>query len=302
MAVLRTAWDFKPGFSDFGRPYTNHRYQARVDRMQQRWSEALESTTSVGAPSVQATQPAAEVSLDDIDSVGASSSDAMELNRGLNHVDSVGEASLYEAPPAEVPSAAFDNPAGDATVQETAARADSGINEQLSQMQAQLQASMQSMHLQMMASLQSMGQQMAWQHASIIGLHEQQAVMANRLDLLLTTIVPEVLARLPSLRPASVQPRNSQPSVISEPPSLDDRNALAWAHDTTLVPEYRQLWWDAPVFVPIAVQRAKEWAAATLIQSAVRISIAKTELCRLHRLWNASILLHERRLTELRTR
>ena len=161
---------------------------------------------------------------------------------------------------------------------------------------------MQSMQLQMMASLQSMGQQMAWQHASIIGLHKQQAVMANRLDLLLTTIVPEVLARLPSLRPASVQPRNSQPSVISEPPSLDDRNALAWAHDTTLVPEYRQLWWDAPEFVPIVIQRAREWTAAISIQSAARVFIAKTVLCRLRELQTASHLLRQRRLKELRAR
>ena len=106
---------------------------------------------------MQATQPAAEVSLDNIDSVGAPSSDALEHNMGLHHVDLVGEANSTEAPPTG-DSLELDDPAGDATVQEAAARANSGINEQLSQMQAQLQASMQSMQLQMMASLQSMSQ------------------------------------------------------------------------------------------------------------------------------------------------
>ena len=62
---------------------------------------------------------------------------------------------------------------------------------------------------------------------------------------------------------------------------MDDRNARAWAHDTTLVPKYRQLWWDAPEFVPIAIQRAREWAAAIKIQSTVCICIAKTTYCRL---------------------
>ena len=55
--------------------------------------------------------------------------------------------------------------------------------------------------------------------------------------------------------------------------------ALAWAHGTTLVNEYRQLWPDAPVFVPTMVCQARERAAAIKIQSVVCIYVAKTTYC-----------------------
>ena len=71
---------------------------------------------------------------------------------GLNHVDSVGEASLYVASPAGEPSA-IANLAGDAMIQETAARGNSDFHVQLSQVQTHLQASLQSMQLQMIAYL-----------------------------------------------------------------------------------------------------------------------------------------------------
>ena len=93
--------------------------------MNARRLKALERANLVGASWMHVAQPTDELSLDETALVRAA-------NSGLNHVDSVGEASLNETPSAGEPLAAIGNSSGEAAVQGTAACANPDIHEQLS--------------------------------------------------------------------------------------------------------------------------------------------------------------------------
>ena len=200
---------------------------------------------------------------DHVDSVGATKTAQPAADVGCDHVDSVGAADT------EVHSI------GDVTAEEAATVVTS---EQFSQLAATIQA----MREESNASSGSIQKQLT----EVIGsneelrrdnyhlslqlseardaLWEQLNCLHGQIDLQLTTFAPETLARLPAYSAAPLQPRVPKPGVITRPPTLEDRMAMAWLSDTSLPVDFNSLCEEAPVFYTAEQTERRDSAAGTV--------------------------------------